>query len=266
MTVKRVKEFSELHNYITKIPFIFESNIWEYDIKQANINVLRAQNKLSDEEYNELSIVPKQMREIVVGKKIQVNKSLQDDIYRGISIAKYKLILQNHINIDNIIRVANDSMYCNQDIPLKNQDININNFTIRFILKNHFTEFLNLNNIYLFIDLSKEEWNIDVKGIRESNLNLHQSFLGFICKLIYDNNVGGKDIALREFYEYYNSYINRSLDTSNYRELNADSSFRINMGSYSYLLSEYHDSPYKLDINYNLYLLRILYSYILMSK
>ena len=39
-------------NYLTDKPFILSSNIYEYDITKANINVLRSMDMISEYEYN----------------------------------------------------------------------------------------------------------------------------------------------------------------------------------------------------------------------
>ena len=106
-----INELADKHNYLSDIPYIFDSNIWEYDISQANINTLRAYNRISEEEYNRLSIAPKKEREVTIGNWIKKDPSIQSDIYRGIAIAKYKLLNQYGISPDRVLRIANDAVY-----------------------------------------------------------------------------------------------------------------------------------------------------------
>ena len=80
ITKQKIYELANEHNYLADIPFLFEQNIWEYDIKQANISALRAFNRIDEDNYHRLSLVPKMQREIEIGKMIRDDKSIGDII------------------------------------------------------------------------------------------------------------------------------------------------------------------------------------------
>lgn len=253
------------HNYLTPIPCIFNNDIWEYDIKQANINCLKASGGISDDQYNYLVSVPKEIREVYIGKLQKEDYGIIEQISEGIKISKIQFAIQNNLSESHIIRIANDSIYYNNPYPLENRFVSINNHKLEFVLKNHFTSFLNLNKVILFLNLSNsEEWIIDIKGINSDLHYLHENFLSAICSIIQAKNNSGIGLALNIYNNYYEKYVRRQLPINNYREFNADSCFRIKSKYSEYLYSSQSGLNINtINIDYNLMILRILYSYIL---
>lgn len=267
MKTQTIDSIISKHNYITPLQYIFSSDIWEYDIKQANINALRATNSISDEQYQYLSNVPKDIREIYIGKLQREDNTLKEKISKGIELAKLEFAHQNNMNINNIIRIANDSIYYCSPYVIDNRFININGHILEFVIKNHFTSFLNLNRVLLFLNLNNsEEWVIDIKGINDSLHKYHEDFLTAVCSIVQAKRNAGTKLALNIFNKYYEDYVNRRLSINNYREFNADSCFRISTKFATYLYPAVENININIiDINYNLFLLRNLYSYILIE-
>lgn len=268
-----ISELANKHNYLSNLPFIFGSNIWEYDIKQANINTLRAFNRITEEEYYQLSIAPKLEREIVIGNKIKRDPSIQTDIYKGINEAKYKLLDRYKIRPENVLRIANDAVYIINPKNISNSntiDIDINNTgKITFVLKGYYTYFMNFkmnSTLFFFGPGDNLGYDIDVIGINDKKLPLHKSFIEFLCRIINSYEYGGKSAALFTFNEFYNNYINRNLPIEYYREFKSTSGYRINAPYASYILNDMSiQNIDRIDIGYNLNILRTIYSYLIAS-
>ena len=266
-----LSKLAEKHNYLSDIPFIFDSNIWEYDISQANINTLRAFNRISEEEYYILSVSPKMLREITIGNWIRRDRTIQDDIYKGIAEAKLKLLEGYSIKPEQVLRIANDSVYIISPKNLSNTDsidININGTgKVTFRLKGYYTYYMNLklNNILFFFGPGDESgYDIDVIGINDNKLNLHTKFIGFLCKLITSLEYGGKSSALLIFNQFYTQYVNKQLDIDYYREFNATSGYRINSNFENFILNSIEKQHLdRIDIGFNLNILRTIYSYLI---
>lgn len=257
-------ELANKRTYITDNLFIFSTNIWEYDIKQANINALLSMNRISVDEYNYLSKLPKQLREIEIGNRIKEDKSLQQDIYEAIDKAKLEFLSQNKIEPYNVIRIANDAIYCIAPYPVAFKDFYIGNHLMSFVLKNHFTSFLKLCKLYLFFNNGEDGYDIDVKGIGDSKIYLHAPFLEFICDIINAKEKGAKDIAISKYMTFYENYINRQLPIEYYREFNSASIYKISSEYSSFSIIDGNNININyIDISYNLNVLRQLYSYIL---
>lgn len=265
--------FAEKTNYITDRRIIIGSNIMEYDIKQANINILKAYGSISDFEYETLKIADKMTREIMIGRKIQIenlkhNKSLiEENRSQGIKIAKDFLITKNNIKESEIVRIANDAVYVERQIPLQftTFDILNNQNYIEFTLRNQFSSFLKLGRVFIFMKInSDEDFFVDVKGISDDLLELHHPFLGFICDILFYLERSDINTTISYFNKFYEDYINMKLDIGYYREFNSDSGFRIRAAN-KYYAGLFLDKKYKdkIDIEYNLLMLREIYSIIL---
>ena len=262
-----IDDYAEAKSFIAPINFIFGQTISEYDMSKANITVLRSLDDITDEEYQYLYNLPKDNREYEIGMKIRANKTVQDRIDYGIAYSKKKFLELNNINIQDILRIANDSFYIVSPYICKNlQFLGPNEQTIiTFAHKHTYNVFLKLHGNLFFCNTLGEYYDIDVKGISDSQLPLHSKFLTFIAELCNDYINGGKTVAVRSFNEFYNNYINRKLELDYYREFKAGGGFRYNTKTTSYVFQSISEIPQnvKIDIGYNLNVLRTLYAYIL---
>lgn len=263
----KYKKLFESPNYLLEdINYLIDNQIYEYDIRKANISSLKSQNLLSDTEYNKFLYMDKPNREIIIGKMIRNNPDLYYKIQTGIMEAKKAFIGSNNIDPINILRIANDSIFTYGIKECDNLTVMINEYPITFVLKNKFTSYINLDKKLLFYGQNVNNWIIDVKGINPNNLNLHQKLLMFICSEIQYLEACQYNIAFKEFNDFYINYINLKVNIDYYRELNSSSCFRIKTSNDSesdYLLSDGTNIPLKyIDINYNLNILRVIYSMI----
>ena len=105
-------------NYLSPLRYV-SGRIVEYDIKAANISVLRDKEIISEADYIMLSSMPKNLREREIGLMEKNNPSLYNKIADGITEAKLSLIRFNKIEDNQILRIANDAIYVNTPIDLK---------------------------------------------------------------------------------------------------------------------------------------------------
>ena len=273
--------FYKSANYIIKEPLLMNACITAYDISKANINVLFAYDKITEPEYYKLYTLDKKSREIAIGRKISsafpslaplseeevdYKTELIKTIQTGISEAKRLLIQMNDIKEEEIVRIANDAVYINRPVPLNftTFDLNKNGRPITFIDKGQYNILLNLNKVSLFINDNplSEQFEIDVIGINNDNLDKHRLFISFIIEMLSSLQKGNKELVLSTFNSFYNDYLNMNLPVDYYREFNADSGYRIlNAGYIIDDISELEKN--KINIEYNLSLLRQLYSIIM---
>lgn len=263
--------------YVTDRLLISSSSIYEYDIRQANINMMYAYGLLEEQRYKELQVVDKIVREKYVGL---VEKKDNDTgkpkytfniIQNGIKTAKRLLLETNVIEDDEIVRIANDAVYVNRAVPLKYTrfDLNNNGRFVEFINKGHFTSMLSLPSsvVVFFAISSNDDYIVDVKGINENLLESHQAFLSFICDMLMMKERVDTGTMMRRFNEFYTLYINKQLPIEYYREFRSNSSYRLTIQQYGpFDLSPQIDADLRyVDISYNLYILRVLYAELLRS-
>lgn len=249
----------ELEKIITSINYFCPSRyvsgrIVEYDIKSANINILKKANLISDDDYFYLSSIPKIDREIYIGLLEQKDKKYSDAIKNGIKDSKLLLAINNDLQSKEIVRIANDAVYVNRPVDLQ--------FTIfdNIVFKhnNIYSSVIKLGFVIIFIWYDNNgNMNMDVKGLGDNDY-LHQNYMlsiiGSIINLAERSSVAD---ALQLFSSIYQDYVNLRLDKECYREFNSASKYRYKNSKF--LLLDI-DNINDIDINYNLSILRELFS------
>ena len=87
------RKYSELYkktNYIVKDPVV-QNRIYEYDIRSANVSMLREYGHIQSKILDNLEKMSKEEREITVGNMIRQNKDIYKIISTGIRKSREKL-------------------------------------------------------------------------------------------------------------------------------------------------------------------------------
>lgn len=247
------------NSYVTPLKYV-SGRIVEYDIASANITMLKKYNVISKDQYDFLSKLPKQDREIKVGI-MQKDPAVYEIIANGIKAAKAELMQRNNINPNSIVRVANDAVYINSSVDLTITEFN----GVLFRPKSINSCLLQLGKLLIFCNCTNGI-DIDIKGLSKNAQLLHVDYmLSFIGNIIFLIERVSVEEALKEVTNFYQDYINLKLPVGYYRELNSYSCFRISMKSFlnnDYLVSNI-DNIKDINIDYNLYIIRELWSIIL---
>lgn len=260
-------------NYIVDVPLMINANIVEYDISKANISMMLSYGLISQEEFNRYASMDKMTREVNIGRRIKNDNGeltesgmrINKCITEGIKNAKRLLFEYNQIPTEAVVRIANDAVFVNGLLKYTDFDLNNNNIIISFKQKNVFNIMMNLGLVTIFINDNPmaNSIDVDVKGIKDNLLPKHKAFLEFICNLLSDMQRSGKETALLIFNDFYKKYVSRELPVEYYREFNATSSYRFTKGHQYYFDDITENYKDKLDIEYNLSVLRKIYSAIL---
>lgn len=243
-------------HYLTPLKYIISRYIYEYDMSKANISVLYSGGIITKKEYDYYYDLPKSIREKEIGirrKDKEFDKILSDLIQQY----RIKFLEANNIDDNKIVAIKNDAIF------ILDNEASITKFdNVEFIKKNVYTSYINLNRleIYYNLDNINDIETIDVKGISDEKLELHQDyFLNFICTII--DYIQSKPIndVLREITVFMSNYMKRYLELGYYREFNSSSQYTIYGAEFKF---DMIDPKYinVLDISYNLNLLRELYN------
>ena len=249
--------------YTLNIPYILSRYIREYDISKANINILLYKNYIDINIYDLLYNMEKKEREIYIGKWIQKEPIIQNIISDGILEMRRLFVASNNICDSDILSIKNDAIYIVDKIA------NVTKFNnIEFVLKNCYTTYIKLGKyeIYYTFNSVNDTESIDIKGINDNTLYLHENhIISFICQILYELENGNLKNIFSYFNTFFNDYINMKLDLGFYREFNPQSKFvskSISGNRYIFDTIEEKDK-YIIDISYNLNLLRELYRILL---
>ena len=258
----------ERKQWITDVPVILNNNIYEYDIRAANVNMMYAYGIISPGEFYNYLNMDKHIREVSVGllqkrQKAQTGTNkIGTLINEGIKECKRLLFEANGIEDSNVVRVASDAVYVMSECPYPITTVVLNNHHVVFKVKGPYRSMLKLNNVVIFFSLLADAYDVDVKGINDNLVHLHSDFLSFLCQIIECMEHGDRDGTMRIYKDYYEAYINRELPINHYREFNSNSCFRLinsNVGT-MYIDQSIIDL---IDISYNNFILRELYRIIL---
>lgn len=234
--------------------------IVEYDISKCNISMLRKYGAIDNDSFTFLLGLPKFAREKEIGLMEIYNPKLYEIIDNGTVEAKLKLAELNNIQINEIVRIANDAIYVNRftDLPYTKLD----NF-VEFKMKSICSVVLFITNnisIYYNRDNSNGQISLDIKGLG-NNAILHQNhFSSFLATVITLLEYSSIEDCTKFITEFYNDYINKRLDINFYREFNPESMFSIKNSGY--YLSQV-DSLDLVDIKFNMNIIREIWGIIL---
>lgn len=248
---------------MTDVPYI-QGSIREYDIKAANINTLLQAGKISQDTYDYLVRLPKQYREDFIGRLISTDKGIYESIHQGIIEAKQYLFESNHINDNEVIRIANDAVYVWRSSPLTYTSYGDH---VLFLMKGVYTSFAKIGpNAVFFNGSDYQNLQIEVIGMKKV-LHYHTNgFLSFLASILYMLEKAPIEDVLSTYNRYYKQYISRSLGYEHYREFNQESNFRIGVNQdsvCSWTISSFPGDIERVDISYNAMLLRDIYQIIL---
>ena len=217
-------------NYTTRLPYIVNSFIREYDLSKANISSLLYERRISDNEYREFYNMDKIYREIKIGMMIKNDLSIYKSIRNGIQHAKKLLIEANSIGENEIVSIKNDAIF------VYGRELHNTNFPpFIFKEKNVYTIFMKLCNLEIYygdcnnID-GTVSTNIDIKGISDNKIKLHQNgMLDIICDVCYMVPRERPSVILNHLTLLYNKFIHKQLPINYYRSFDSNSDFSIDI-------------------------------------
>lgn len=252
----------EKKNYLLDIPYLIATNIYEYDIRQANINVLYDIGVIDYEYYMKLSKLPKIERQIEIGLAIRNNKDLDVKLKDGITMYRKRFLEDNNIDDMDILSIKNDAIFLINKIPTVTKYNNV-----EFIQKNQYSSYMKVFGnleVYFKSDMVNGNIILDVKGISDNNLKLHEEYMcTWLANTLFDLEVGDIEVVLKNIQDFYISYINRTLPLGYYRSFDSFSCYYLIYGldrTFAIMNIEDKDVQF-ININTNLNVIRDVYKY-----
>ena len=245
--------------YQSFIDCLIDTPITVYDIRAANISVLREKELISPEVYENLRVAAKIEREIYIGKLQGSNPYISEKLREGIIEAKHKFFTMNQLDDSRILEIDNDAVYVFGDTPISVQKVSP---FVYFKKAESYTSFYRVKKIEYFYyrALTSPVEYLNPKGLGTRGISLHGPFmLDFLKELFYTAQFEGPKNALFLLSNFHTKYCNKELPMGFYRNLNTKSMFAIkNFDQYASYFVDNED--YRLwnlmDISYNESLLR----------
>lgn len=226
------------------IPYLFNTEITEYDMKDAGFSITREFKYLPEMVIESLVPMAKEKRKKQLGIYQRDNASYREDLKVGFMKARQLFFDENELEDQDIIAIKKDAIFTSK--KCKHQKVGE---YIDFREKNHYTSFIQLRKDF---EIYYSPTQIDVKGISENFLKYHENYLlTFISKFFEMMETEDEATVLRFLKRFSNKYKRRELEVGFYREFNAKSELII-VGDYSLEdFENYDDVKEFLDIRYN---------------
>ena len=261
MTTSISNPFYDKTYFSAPIDYIISSYIREYDISKANANILLLKGAISKEQYDYLISLDSNSRYISVGLLQKNNPDISTCLKEGIKEMRYLFLTSNNLTMNDILSIKNDAIFIINKVPMITKFDNI-----EFVNKNIYTSFYKLGvgkiEIYYLYDMVNNIEHIDVKGIKDEKIALHENyFLEFLLVLFNSAQIESLKDTINLLITFYESYLKLELDIGYYREFNAESLFSIKrIGVSSVYKADFlgEDSKSYIDISCNLNILREL--------
>ena len=239
----------EKSNYLRKDRIVI-NRIYEYDIRMANVSVLKWSGDYDKDRLDYLASLPKMEREVAIGKMILEDKKIQKDIKDGIRNAREVLFRKNSIQDHEVLSIKNDAVF------ICGRKLTENKFgSIEFKLKNQYAMFLQLHHIELYYNRKRK--SADIKGVSDDVVmepDHQKGMVHFFAKCM-EFLVMDRKKELREYImDFVRRYKSRTLPYYYYRELNRENCYRtrFELSGNSVQLTQVSDEDIQdLNIAYN---------------
>lgn len=248
--------------YKANIPYLIDVPIRAYDITKANINVLYDAGAISQEQHQYLMTCPKLEREITIGQMQGNDSRITEILTDGIMHARQVFMDANNLQDSDILEIRNDSLMVMGRKPINVLEITQN---VHFREDGKYTSHYKFNvgfgpiDLYYYGNIVEQVEYLHVKGLGKSE-TLHRDYmLDFLQLLSYSIQFEGAKNAISILSRVHNDYINLNMDIGYYRELNAQSKYRLKpISMYADFTADYltdRDKPL-LNISHNEAILR----------
>lgn len=237
-------------NYRGNIPFLFNSEIYEYDMKEAGFSLIQEFGLLPEMVIDNLKKYKKEQRKIEIGMLQRDSQEFTKNLNQAFKDARYSFFVKNDIEDNDIVAIKKDAIFLNRKI--KHEEFGK---YIDFRIKNKYSAYVGvLDNIELYYVPGDMDMpgRIDVKGINDDKVKLHEGYmLELMAKFIHRMQSRPHEEVTRYMRDIIDKYKRKELDIGYYREFSFRSKFRDRHGDY---YDEYWpDEIDELDITYNFY-------------
>lgn len=227
------------------IPFLFNRQIIEYDMKRAGLSLIKEYQLLPKETIKKIeSYRSKHEQDVIIGRMERTNKELVKAKKEAFTAAREQFYRLNDLEETDILDVRKDAIFVTRNCPH-------NKFGeyIEFRPKNVYSSFLRVGKRKIELFYCAPDI-IDVKGIKDEIVPLHKDgMLTFFTIFIRKMETGNTIDAIRYLRRMIDHYKNLELPLDYYREFDQGSSYRSIRNE---TVEEWWDDRVsELDISYN---------------
>lgn len=235
-------DFYKKELYINKnILYLFNTDIYEYDMKSAGTSVMEEFHIVSKDIIEELKSLPKKERVVYEGNLQRKDKEIASKLKDGLAEIRKRFYIENNIEMGDIISVNKDAIFVSKKCKF------LSFGHVNFAEKHHYSSYIRLNRYQFYYN-----GEIDVKGISDESLKLHENGMLKIMKSFFKNmETEDKKTTLIYLRRIITDYKMRELPIEYYREFNPSSRYKVMNDGWEYD-NFWEGRKDELDISYNL--------------
>lgn len=224
------------------IPYLFNKDIIEYDMKSAGFSLVREFKLLPVKTIQKLELMKNQQQKVEIGKLQRDDENFKKALAQSFEDARQLFFDVNDIDINEVLSIKKDAIFLNR----RCKNTKLGDF-IEFRPKNEYTSYIQLSNKLEFYYAPHQ---IEVKGISDEELEKHEEFMiKFICNFFRKMETSSDEEVIEFTKRFIDKYKRRKLEVGYYREFDFKSKFRTLYGE---LFNEYwEENKDELDISYN---------------
>ena len=223
-------ETSQLYlkdTYLNKdISIISNRRIVEYDLKSANTSLCKEYKLLSDDQISKIENMKKKERVITIGKLQRKDREFNSSFKESFKDIRRRFFYANNLEDKDILAIKKDAIFCLVGC-------NETKFgKCHFVEKNVYTSYMHIDKLELYYNARGESFDkskLDVKGISDETIHLHDGFmLDFINTIFKKIEEGNEASLFRYINRFVSKYKHLQLPVGYYREFNNTSLIRLN--------------------------------------
>lgn len=239
-------------NYINpNIPYLFNSDITEYDMEDAGFSLTREFHLLEEAQIESLGRLRKERRTIEIGKIQGKNESFKNELKTAFGSARGLFFIENEIDINDLISIKKDAI-----ITTKKCNTQQFGHYINFRPKNKYSSYVQLEK---GLEFYYNPNTLDVKGIGDSQLSYHEDYMiNFIKKFFHKMETESEEVVISFIRRFIDKYKRKELEVGYYREFSNNPVYRTLDGS---TFEDYWDDGVQdlnITYNYNKILLKLI--------
>lgn len=225
------------------IPFLFNKEIIEYDMKNAGFSLTKEFELLDKSTINKLEKMKKERCKIEMGKIERDNEEYKIAKKEAFKLAREMFFKANDIEIYDLLSIKKDAI-----ITIKRCDHQKFGDNILFRPKNYYTSYINLGKR---LEFYYNPTNLDIKGIGDDKLEYHKDYMIKFLKMFFHKMETEDEKTVIEFTRrFISKYKNKELPLGYYRNFNHESNFTL-LNDTDTFMNYWEDSKEDLDISYN---------------
>lgn len=226
------------------IPFVFNKEITEYDMKEAGFSLTKEFQLLDKDTIKKLEKYPKDQRKIRLGVIQREDEKYRENLKNAFKDARKVFFEINEIEDSDIISIKKDAI-----LTMKRCKTTKLGEFIEFRPKHFYTSYIQLDKKLEFYYSPNE---LDVKGISDEMLDYHKEYMIKFIKQFFKKMETEEDVDVIEFTRrFIDKYKRRELEVGYYRSFDHNGYFIVPTEPDKIYTDYWEDQKEDLDISYN---------------